>query len=442
MPVAMSSKFVKLCALLCLTIGLVTAAGAYAQRERVIQPPEDSQRYGRKFFVQLRALFGRFRDVDLQRAFDKAQPIQCSELINEHGEWRTVAFFNEKRELGDWYRSRLEEVKTDLTVFIFGGTCRGDHGPVQLTTKFPVTESVEAYNQQRIGLDEVDVNVNAPVRASFDVQTQAYTFDLPYLFLISRQDDESLYSLAPPRLAERDKYATDVTDHWECKSVTAENVTYQFLLCRTTTLPRNSAARSQSRGFAAFGASAFFILSDGKEASSNVKLTFSDADNKEHAIEDTTAITADTPEPPAAWETPDPDEKLLSVLRDEFRIRFNPQSWAGSVGTSQVLSAQRLQNLQTFSPAPGADYCIWVPDAPAAAARLLDAKGTEAVSYSVAEHDQDLRSPTSIVFEMKVGGQRLGNLQCFFPRLPSAAGVAYGRWTAITGNHVTLEVRQ
>ena len=28
---------------------------------------------------------------------------------------------------------------------------------VQLTTKFPVTESVEAYEQKRIALDEVDV---------------------------------------------------------------------------------------------------------------------------------------------------------------------------------------------------------------------------------------------------------------------------------------------
>jgi hypothetical protein len=435
-----SSKFAKVWVLVCMTIGILTAAGAYAQRERVIQPPADSERYGRKFFVQLRAMFGRFRDVDLQRAFEKAQPIQCSELVNEDGEWRTVAFFNEKRELGDWYRSRLEEVKTDLTVFRFTGTCRGDHGPVQLTTKFPVTESIEAYNQQRIGLDEVDVNVNAPVRASFDVQTQAYTFDLPYLFLISRQDDESLYSLAPPRLAERDKYATDVTDHWECKSVTAENVTYQFLLCRTTTLPRSAAARAQSRGPAAFGASAFFILSDGKEASSNVKLTFNDADNTAHAIEDAGAIAADRPDPPAEWESPDPDEKLLQVVRDEFRIRFNPQSWMGNVGTSQVLAAQRLQNLQTFSPAPGADYCIWVPAAPAAAARILDTKG-EPVSYAVAEHDQDLRSPTSIVFQMKASSQHLGELQCFFPRLSSAASIAFGRWTAITGNHLTLEVR-
>jgi hypothetical protein len=110
-------------------------------------------------------------------------------------------------------------VKSDLAVFIFKGVCRGEHGPVQLTTKFPVTESVQAFSLNKIGLDEVDVNVNAPVRASFDAQTLAYTFDLPYLFLISREDNESLYSLAPPRLAERQR--NGVID-WACKSVTAE----------------------------------------------------------------------------------------------------------------------------------------------------------------------------------------------------------------------------
>src|SRR5215475_11282815 len=125
-----------------LFVYLFVAAPLHAQRERQIAAPvapaEDSTRYGRQFFVQLRTVFGRFRDADLQRAFEKAQPIQCSDLVNDSGEWRTVAFFNEKRELGDWYRSNFDEVKRDLAVFIFKGTCRGDHGPVQLTTKFPV----------------------------------------------------------------------------------------------------------------------------------------------------------------------------------------------------------------------------------------------------------------------------------------------------------------
>src|SRR5260370_21723186 len=120
------------------------------------------ERYDRKFFAQLRGIFGRFGDSDIQRVFDNAQTIQCSELINDEGEWRTVAFFNERRELGDWYRRNFEEVKSDLAGFIFTGVCRGEHGPVQLTTKFPVTESIEALNQKRISLREVAVNQNGP----------------------------------------------------------------------------------------------------------------------------------------------------------------------------------------------------------------------------------------------------------------------------------------
>src|SRR5215831_5928159 len=122
----MSPKAVRLLPLAVLSALLLSSISAFAQRERQIQAPADppqsnNQQYGRRFFLQLRAVFGRFRDADLQRVFAKAQPIQCAELVNEKGEWRTVAFFNEKRELGDWYRTSFDEVKTDLAVYTFKG---------------------------------------------------------------------------------------------------------------------------------------------------------------------------------------------------------------------------------------------------------------------------------------------------------------------------------
>jgi hypothetical protein len=415
------------------SIGILAGGQAYAQHEQQIRPPEDTP-YSRKFFVQLRGVFGRFRDADLQRAFEKAQPIQCSELINDPGEWRTVAFFNEKRELGDWYRSSLEEVKSDLSAFIFKGTCVGEHGPVQLTTKFPVTETVDAYNQGRIPVDGIEVNVNAPVRASFDSQTHAYTFDLPYLFLIRRQEDGNIYSLAPTVVAERDKYATDVVDHWECKSVTAENVTYQFLLCRTTTLPRNRRGPNLPP---AFGASAYFILSDGKEASASVKLSVSDANDVAHGVEDLSRNVAGSPAPPAAWEAPDSDERILDIARDEFRIRFNPQSWTSRLGVSQMLYARQLATLASATPASGQDSCVWLPVG--GADGLLAAEG---VLYAVSARDQEGLSSTSITFDLSTSdGTRFGKLQCFFPRASSAASVTVSRWTSVVGPHLTLEVR-
>jgi hypothetical protein len=416
---------------------------AAAQLERQVQAPTavEEPLYGRRFFVQLRGVFGRFRDSDLQRAFEKAQPIDCSELINEKGEWRTVAFFNEKRELGDWYRATLEEVKSDLAVFSFKGVCRGERAMVQLTTKFPVSESIEAYNQQRIALDQVEVNVNAPVRASFDTKTQAYTFDLPYLFLVGEQDNQRIYSLEPPRLLGRDRYATEAIDHWDCKSVTADAVTYQFLICRTTTVAREAALRNQSRG-ATFGASAYFILSDGKEASSSVKLSFTDDNNTKVEDQSPAANPAAVDQGPVVWEAPDSEERLSDVLRDEFRMRFAPQSWTGHIGSAQILSARRLSSLASATPSPGADSCVWLPGDAGAASRLLASEPAEPVNYAITARDQDGQSSTSVSFDIgTIAGLHLGTLQCFFPRTPSLGSVTFGRWKSTVGDALTLEVR-
>jgi hypothetical protein len=431
-------------ALVVFALFLSVTTNSHAQRESQIPPPgaaAEEGTYSRKFFTQLRAVFGRFRDSDLQRVFERAKPIDCSELISENGEWRTVAFFNEKRELGDWYRSNLEEVRRDLTAFIFKGVCRGEHAMVQLTTKFPVAETMDAFNQGRIALEQIEVNVNAPVRAGFDPQTEAYTFDLPYLFLVSRQDDETLYSLSPPRLAERTKYATDVLDHWDCKSVTAENVTYQFLICRTTTLPRSPAERNLVRT-PAFGASAYFILSDGKEASSSVKLSFGDSNDADRRVVDAGVPTPDTPAAPARWEAPDSEERLLDIARDEFRIRFNPQTWPSRISNSALLTAKQLSSLAAASPAEGADSCVWLPGAAAAASGLLGPDASESTEYAVTAHDRDNQSSTTITFELKTAaGARAGQLQCFFPRIPSALSVTFGRWASIVGPHLAMEVR-
>jgi hypothetical protein len=253
----------------------LSAGGLPAQQERQAQSRDESA-YGSKFFADLRTIFGRFRDADLQRVFQEAEPIQCSELVGRQGEWRTVAFFNENRELGDWCRESLEEVKSDLAVYTFTGGCTGSQGTVQVATEFPTAASIEAYNHHEIDLSQIDITVNDPVSAALNPQTKAYTFELPYLFLTGRRGSMKLYSLVAP---DRDAaYAPGVTSRWECKSVSSKDVTYRFLICRTTTVPRGIAARNQ-RWEPAFGASAFFILSDGTEAQTSVSLSYGDATN-------------------------------------------------------------------------------------------------------------------------------------------------------------------
>lgn len=244
----------------------------------------ERQTYGSGFFEQLSGIFGRFRDTDLQRAFQEARPIDCSELVGRRGEWRTVAFFNEDRGLGEWYRESLDDVRSDLAVYTFAGQCAADRGKILVTTEFPTAASVESYNRGEIRLNQVDVLVNEPAHAMLNPKTLAYTFELPYLFLTSRRGAQKLYSLtAPDRNA---SYATDVTSRWECKSVSSKDLTYRFLICRTSTLPRANSRRSGTWE-SAFGAGAFFILSDGMEATSSVHVSFgSETDASEEPAEE------------------------------------------------------------------------------------------------------------------------------------------------------------
>ena len=231
--------------------------------------------YGSKFFDELRTIFGKFRDMDLQRVFLEAQPIQCSELLGRKGEWRPVAFFNEDRKLGDWCRESLQEVKNDLEVYTFKGSCRGDQDTIEVTTEFPTTESVEDFNLKKISLNQMDITVNDPAKVSLNRQTMAYTFDLPYLFLTGQRGSQRTYSFNAPN--RNSAYAPEVSGRWECKMVSSKEVMYRFLICRTTTVPRGSAGRNR-KFEPSFGSAAFYILSDGMEAQASVKVLTSDGD--------------------------------------------------------------------------------------------------------------------------------------------------------------------
>jgi hypothetical protein len=228
-----------------------------------------------KFFEQLRRIFGRFSQADLQQVFLAAEPIRCTELVEGKGEWKPVAFFNDNRELGAWYHQSLEEVKTDLRVYAFKGVCTGLRTAVQLTTKFPVAESVKSYNNHEIRLQEIEVNVNPAVDAVFDFQSQSYAFDLPYMFLREHRDGELLYTLTPQTINDRESYEPDVIDHWDCKSVREDDVTYQFLICHAT-LARVSSLRRDVRRVP-YGAAGYLILSDGKEGRASVRYSFGDS---------------------------------------------------------------------------------------------------------------------------------------------------------------------
>ena len=437
--------------LLLLICALLASGGLWAQRERQLQPqPQEESAYGSKFFDQLRSIFGRFRDADLRHAFEVADAIQCSELVVDKGEWRTVAFFNEDRSLGEWCRNNLDEVKTDLAVYIFKGQCQNDRGTIQVSTEFPVSASIEAYNDGKISLDQIDINVNAPVSVVFDPSARTYVFELPYLFLVGRRSSGNVYSLDAERV--EDSYAPDVTSHWECKAVKSEDVTYRFLICHAATVARNTGLRSRNRDLA-FGASAYFILSDGIEAQTSVNLSYGDA-----ARPVANPPTAEPAAPPVArpaltrsktparvgdWQLPDVGSKIVDAGKNEFRLRFSPQTWAGKIGSQEILSDQKMSSLLAARLPEGGDYCGWSPGDASLVEGLLTNPPDADVTYSMEAFDKSGRSPASILFDVKThSGTVLGALRCIFPHAESAATITFDRWVSIVGGHLTLEIRR
>jgi hypothetical protein len=232
------------------------------------QPDSDA-----KFVRQVRRIFGQFRHADLQQVFKTAQPVMCSELVSDNGEWREVGFFNENRGFGNWFRTSIAEIRSQLDVYKFQGSCESETSPLRVTTRFPVDQSLKANREKLIPFDEIKIRVNAPVAGHFERRTEAYAFDLPYLYRVSGTNTHPLYALSPPTIA--DEYAPEAVNRWECKAVTAEDITYRFLICRTTLLSRSSSPGSANTK-TAYGTSAFSILTDGQEASTSVKLTFGD----------------------------------------------------------------------------------------------------------------------------------------------------------------------
>jgi len=169
--------------LVALAVTLLPPLHVAAQFDRQTAGSRDDSE--RKFFDQLRNLFGRFREADLRRSFEMARPIQCSELTSDTGEWRPVAFFNEDRKLGDWYYRSLNEVNSERSVFTFKGDCSTDQSNVQLITKFPIKDSLDRYSAGRIDLRDIAMKVNPAVTVSFSPRYGSYRFELPFMYKVA-----------------------------------------------------------------------------------------------------------------------------------------------------------------------------------------------------------------------------------------------------------------
>src|SRR5271169_256764 len=113
-------------ALFCAIIGTARTAQASAQ-------VQDNGNFGAKFVGDLRSLFGTLQQSDLDQAFERAKPIQCSDLAGLTA-WKDVAFLNEDRRLSNWHYDGIEEARNDPVRIVFSGICIREDAPLQVAT--------------------------------------------------------------------------------------------------------------------------------------------------------------------------------------------------------------------------------------------------------------------------------------------------------------------
>jgi hypothetical protein len=392
-----------------IAILLVLGISSIAATAQGVQQPGE---YDARFFQVLKTLFDDFSTSDLQRTFQSAPAVKCSELV---GEWRPAAFFNDDRNLERWFHKTFGDVQAELARYRFQGRCETESAKVDVTTRFPVRESVDAYNSRKIEFARIAYQVNAPVPASFDSKAKTYSFDLPYLYLLGRRNGADQYSLVPPQGSS--KPTPDVTNQWNCKAVKPVSATYRFLLCRTMILPRNASVRSQVEAVA--GTSAYVVLSDGKEAVATFTMSVGDG--------------------PAPTTSSNTLSKLVELGVRKFRLQFTRRSWEDKIDSVMTLAGGKLE-FPEAARTSNVDYCEWIPQSPATANIVNDTD--KSVQYLMTIKDREAASPTTISIEARTAANaRLGTLRCFFPNAPQAVAVDMTQFTAVAGDHINVELR-
>ena len=406
-----------------LALLLALPAFAYAQ---------DNGEFGAKFFTDLRKLFGELQQRDLDKAFRAARPIRCSDLVSGRGEWKQVAFLNEDRKLGDTHFDNIDDVRRDLARLVFSGQCRSESGSVRLDTSYAITESFNRYIKRQIPLEDVAIRTNPPVTVNFVYTADAYVFELPYVYLVERQGNGGIYTFEPPRATSTPD--PNVAQEYRCKAVSDPELTYRFLICKLQLLPRDPVARK--RDTRPFGSAAYYILSDGKEAASSVKLRLDDGTELKETPPKVTPIppVREPDAPPAPpdrpWVPAGSSIRVVEFAGEEFRLNFNLEGWSGRFAKPQFLEAGQ------FVSAPGAnrENCTWKP---VATNGIVD----DSVLYSMS-FKKDARGPSTVVFELENSeGKPIATLECGFPASPTPADITVGRWLTVVGKHVTLEIR-
>jgi hypothetical protein len=188
-----------------------------------------------------------------------------------------------------------------------------------------------------------------------------------------------------------------------------------------------------------FGAAAYWILSDGREATSTVRLTYNDSNNVKQTVKDADVANTLKHTKLLEWEVPDLSEKIIDLVNDELRVEFSG-AWKDKINFAQFVAKQHLTSLESSDATPGVDYCTWLPKAPLA--NLLANPEDDFIHYSLIAGKQDLQASSITLNVMTREGSNLASLKCVFANESSLANVGFGRWRSIVGDLLRLKARR
>src|SRR5262249_10455203 len=159
------------------------------------------------------------------------------------------------------------------------------------------------------------------------------------------------------------------------------------------------------------------ILSDGREASSSVTLSFGDTSEPANVPSKPRPPEPARDNPPAAaartWKPAASQARLNDIGQSEFRLRFKPETWKGRIDKPQTIVEAAVAPSTAVLPR-GKVYCLWKPGAAATVNQLLEPSAADSIVQTL-EFKKESATSITAVFEMQSdAGRSLGVMQCAF----------------------------
>ena len=212
-------------------------------------------------------------------------------------------------------------------------------------------------------------------------------------------------------------------------------------MCRTRLIDHDIPEARRTTNQSA-GNSAYYILSDGKEAHSTVKLVFGDVDGDAPNDATKETVPPDAASSSVGWRAAVPTTKLQDVGDEEFRLAFDSDSWKDRIDKNQLLEKEGISPVaESETPDRNKQSCFWRPTRLDEIRDVLNDDAANSVIY-VLRFTRNSRSPLTAIFEVEnEARQSMATLQCYFPTSTAPTDITVADWLSIVGPHVKILLR-